>query len=311
MTFYFRNFNNGEDPSEGYVEAYLPPDPKEKEPAWWRLLYTDNDSEDVYEKDVRKCIKNYRKKYNVASSFRTEVVVLEDGPISLSEVGEGEGEGEVLNLSNACESDDDSQDPHQLSASKIGVVNDHEYDDADAFDDATVEGEVIADSLMTEGESQMNEKIEEEEEKEEETSGTMGIMDDMLIDFLNEGGLKDDEDCSDGAVRVGEDGTSMRDMNSMEVVTDNPPVYWSAISDTSTTDDSNSNNDSNIHTGNSTNLPNFFPPPGLIQPQSTSTTTSTSKSTFTGSDIFCFLRDALGLKIVLESVQVHSFFDEL
>jgi hypothetical protein len=42
MTLFFYRFFENEETSIGYVDAYLPSDLKENEPAWWRLLYSGN-----------------------------------------------------------------------------------------------------------------------------------------------------------------------------------------------------------------------------------------------------------------------------
>jgi hypothetical protein len=329
MTYPFRYFDNGEDPSEGHVEAYLPPD--DEEPAWWRLVYTDNDAEDMYEEEVRDCIRNYQKNYQVPSHLQR---VLEGIPIGLSEgIDEAERESledveeeiqakpvkkprtqkqidafaklkgsrtekrkerkdikvikdeedkKILDLSNACESDEDSENPRQLDSSSMNTIRHHDYHDA------MVGEELIPGLLRVEEEGQRNEKKGVE-------NGNLCMIDDTLIGFLEGSGLKDEEDHQYEQDRLEvEVDSSVGDIDDMEVVTD--PVYWSNVAD-SVDDSTNNSSSSDMNAISSTEVLQALHP-YLFQP---------SRWTVTRLNKFFFLRDALGFKIILESVQVHLF----
>jgi hypothetical protein len=423
----------------------LPPD--DEEPAWWRLVYTDNDAEDMYEEEVRDCIRTYQKKYEVsshlqevfegipicpseridgaeheslgdveektqakpvkktrtkkqidASNFRAkdrtekrkeskDIKVIEGIPICPSEGTDGaeressedveketrvkpakkprtqkqidawknccvgakdrtekrkeskdikviegipicpseridgaehessgdveektqakpakktrktlakaerkkklyekrkerkdikaikdEEDKKILDLTNDCESDEDSEDPHQLDSSNNKMVSHHEYHDA----------------IVGEEEGQRNEKKDLKNEN-------LSMIDDTLIGFLDGSRLIDEEDhrCEQDRLQVDVD-SSVEDVNDMEVVTD--PVYWSNIAD-SVDDSTNNSSCSNLNPVNPSELLQVLHP-YLFQP---------SRWTVTRMNKFFFLRDALGFKIILESVQVHLF----
>lgn len=233
IKYSFRFFDNGEDPSEGYVAAYLPPDGEE--PAWWRLVYTDNDAEDMYEEEVCVCIRNYQKKYKVAIQLQK---------------GLEETNAEVLDLSNACESDNDSKDTHQLSSSRINLVSHHEYDDA--LDDVNLEEELNLKFLDENGQS---------DKKKSPRNKTFGTIGDILIQYFDEGGLKVEEDYERDKLEV-EAEISVGDINDMDVITD--PVYWSDITD-SAVDNTNDSSSSKL---NPIGTPEVLQtlPPSLLQP---------------------------------------------
>jgi hypothetical protein len=189
----------------------------------------------MYEEEVRVCIRNYQKKYKVAIQLQK---------------GLEEKKAEVLDLSNACESDNDSKDTHQLGSSRINMVSHHEYDDA--LDDVMVEEELNLEFLDEKGQR------DDKKGAENEIIGTIG---DMLIQFLDEGGLKDEEDCERDKLEL-EAEISVGDINDMDVVTD--PVYWSDIAD-SAVDNTSDSSSSKLNPISTSEVLQTLPP-SLLQP---------------------------------------------